>query len=443
VDWISSLRIPSIHALLKDGTIQPELFDERSLAEISHPDFPGERLVVCRNPRLAAERARKREDLLAATEALLAPVGEAVAAGRLRGAGTIGVRVGKVLNKYKMGKHFAVDIADDHLSVRRKDTEIAAEAALDGIYVVRTSVSDQQLASDAVVRAYKQLSTVERAFRTWKGVDIEVRPIYHWSEDRVRAHVLLCMLAYYVRWHLERAWAPLLFRDEEHPLADDPVAPAERSAAARRKASSQALDDGAPVHSFRTLLSSLKTIVRNRVVPRGLPESAAFDVVTTPTPHQARALALVRVASRHVVRTPQLFPSSAELDHPLKLPTSESDDLPQLAAYVPPLTDIGLWTHRYSGPGPGEVPIAHVAPQGWRRRTPRALPSSAGSGSADAPRCRAPLRCSPRRRVGPRETHSRLLSGTSRPRVASARDASRYTPEQRWLPRSVRVDADR
>ena len=293
IGWVSALRSPAIRALVDDGTLQLGLFDERSLVEISHPDFPGERLVVCRNPRLAEERARKREALLQATEALLAPITDAVTAGRLRGAGAIGVRVGKVIGKHKMAKHFQVEIGEASLRVQRQPEAIAAEAALDGLYVLRTSATAAQLASDQVVRTYKQLSQVERAFRTWKGIDIQVRPIHHWSEDRVRAHVLLCMLAYYVRWHLERAWAPLLFRDEQRPVPADPVAPAERSAPALRKASTQQLEDGTPVHSFRTLLDSLRTIARNRVVPRGLPDSAAFEIVTTPTPLQARALALL------------------------------------------------------------------------------------------------------------------------------------------------------
>ena len=293
IGWISALRSPAIRALVEAGAIQMSLFDERSLVEITHPDFPGERLVVCRNPRLAEERARKREALLQATEAKLQPIVEAVEVGRLRGAAAIGLRVGRVIGTYKMGKHFAVEITDDSLRVERQPAEIAAEAALDGLYVIRSSVAEDKLASDQLVRAYKQLSQVERAFRTWKGYDIQVRPIHHWAEERVRAHILLCMLAYYVRWQLERAWAPLLFRDEERPVLDDPVAPAERSAAALRKVSTQQLEDGTPVHSFRTLLDSLMTITRNRVVPRGLPESAAFDIVTPPTPLQARALTLL------------------------------------------------------------------------------------------------------------------------------------------------------
>ena len=295
IAWISALRSPQIRALVEAGAIQLSFFDERSLVEISHPDYPGERLVVCRNPALAVERARKREDLLQATEARLQPIVAAVAEGRLRGEAKIGLRVGKVLDKHKVGKHFAVEISDDRLEVERKQEEIAAEAALDGLYVIRTSVVQAKLGGDQVVRAYKQLSRVERAFRTWKGIDIQVRPIRHWAEERVRAHFLLCLLAYYVRWHMERAWAPLLFRDEEPPVLADPVAPAQRSAAALRKASTQQLEDGTPVQSFPTLLNALKTMTRNRVVPRGLPESAAFDVDTTPTPLQARALALLHL----------------------------------------------------------------------------------------------------------------------------------------------------
>lgn len=298
IAWISALRSPQIRALVEAGAIQMSFFDERSLVEISHPDYPGERLVVCRNPALQAERARKREDLLQATEAKLQPIVEAVAEGRLRGEAKIGLRVGKVIDKHKVGKHFAVEISDDRLQVERQQAGIAQEAALDGLYVIRTSVAEAKLARDQVVRTYKQLSRVERAFRTWKGIDIQVRPIRHWAEERVRAHFLLCMLAYYVRWHMERAWAPLLFRDEEPPVLADPVAPAQRSAAALRKASTQQLEDGTQVHSFRTLLNALATITRNQVVPRSLPETAAFHVVTTPTPLQARALALLNLPPR-------------------------------------------------------------------------------------------------------------------------------------------------
>ncbi|MHB8332678.1 MAG: IS1634 family transposase [Candidatus Dormibacteria bacterium] len=295
IEWISALRSPQIRALLDSGAIQMGLFDQRGPVEIIHPDYPGERLVVCRNPDLAQERKRKRKDLLQATEAKLKPILESVAKGRLQGAAKIGLRVGPVLNQHKVGKHFTVDITDQSLEIHRDQAKILAESELDGIYVIRTSVAPEALATAQVVRTYKQLSRVERAFRTWKGLDIQVRPIRHWSSERVKAHILLCMLAYYVRWHLERAWAPLLFRDEQPPVLDDPVAPSERSAAALRKASTQQLEDGTPVHSFPTLLRSLATVCRNQVVPNGLPEAAAFELVTQPTDLQGRALALAGV----------------------------------------------------------------------------------------------------------------------------------------------------
>jgi hypothetical protein len=291
--WISSLRAPAIRKLAKAGTLQLGLFDERGLAEITDPEFPGERLVVCRNPLLADERARTRTELLAATEASLAPIVARVRAGRLRGAGRIGIATGKVIDRYKVAKHFALDISDDQLVVTRLDEAIAEEAALDGLYVLRTSVDAERLGSADVVRAYKRLSRVERAFRGLKAVDLAVRPIHHRTADRVRAHILLCLLAYYVQWHLERAWAPLLFRDEERPELDDPVAPAERSEAALAKAHAQRLPDGTPVHSFGTLLSELGTLTRNRVVPVGAPDEAAFEIDAIPTPLQARALSLL------------------------------------------------------------------------------------------------------------------------------------------------------
>ena len=252
--WISSLRAPAIRKLAQGGTLQLGLFDERGLARSSDPAYPGERLVVCRNPLLAAERARKRAELLAATEAQLAPIVARVAAGRLRGAERIGLATGKVIDRYKMAKHFRLDIGDAHLVVTRHEEAIAQEAALDGLYVLRTSVPVERLDGVDVVRAYKRLSRVERAFRGLKAVDLAVRPIHHRTEPRVRAHVFLCLLAYYLQWHLERAWAPLLFRDEERPELDDPVAPAVRSEAALTKVHTQRLPDGTPVHSFRTLL---------------------------------------------------------------------------------------------------------------------------------------------------------------------------------------------
>ena len=295
LDWISALRGPAIRSLAEEGTLQLGLFDERNLAEISSPEFPGERLVVCRNPALRAERARKREDLLRATEALLAPIVARVEAGTLRGAARIGLALGRVIDRHKVAKHFELDIADDRLVVRRKETEIAAEAALDGLYVLRTSVAASRLDAPSVVRSYKLLTRVERAFRAFKAVDLAVRPIHHYAEGRVRAHIFLCLLAYYVQWHLERAWAPLLFRDEERPEGADPVAPAQRSEAALRKAHTQQLPDGTPVHSFRTLLAELATLTRNQVVPIGAPGEAAFEIVATPTPLQARALALLNL----------------------------------------------------------------------------------------------------------------------------------------------------
>jgi hypothetical protein len=291
--WISSLRAPAIRALAQAGTLQLGLFDERGLVEITDPAYPGERLVVCRNPLLAEERARKRDELLDATEAKLAPIVARVTAGRLRGADRIGLAVGRVIDRYKVAKHFELDIGDDHLVVTRRDEAIAHEAALDGLYVLRTSVPVERLDSVDVVRAYKRLSRVERAFRGLKAVDLQVRPIHHHTEPRVRAHILLCLLAYYVQWHLERAWAPLLFRDEDRPELPDPVAPAVRSEAALAKAHTRRLPDGTPVHSLRTLLAELATLTRNRVVPAGGPDEAAFDIVATPTTLQARALSLL------------------------------------------------------------------------------------------------------------------------------------------------------
>ena len=292
-DWISALRGPAIRTLAQDGALQLGLFDERNLAEISHPDFPGERLIVCRNPALAAERARKRIELLAATEAALARVVARVEAGTLRGAARIGLALGRVVDRFKMAKHFELEIGDDHLVVTRREQAIAAEAALDGLYVLRTSVPAERLDAPSVVRSYKRLSRVERAFRGFKAADLAIRPIRHWTEDRVRAHVFLCMLAYYVQWHLERAWAPLLFRDEEPADLPDPVAPAARSEAALAKARSHELADGTPAHSFKTLLAELATLTRNLVVPAGAPDEAAFEIIATPTPLQARAFALL------------------------------------------------------------------------------------------------------------------------------------------------------
>jgi hypothetical protein len=295
IGWISALRSPQIHQLVDGGVLQLSLFDERNLAEITDPAYPNERLVVCKNPVLAEERSRKREDLLRATEAKLAPIVVAVETGRLKGAAEIGLRTGRVVNVHKVAKHFDLTITDDRLVVSRKQEQIAQEAALDGIYVLRTSVTEEIMDGGAVVRAYKSREHVERAFRSFKSVDLQVRPIHHWAESRVRAHLLLCMLAYYVQWHLERAWAPLLFRDEDPAPPADPVAPAQRSATALRKASTQRTTDGFPVHSFRTLLVELATLTRNRVRTEVAPDT--FDVTAAPTPLQQRALALLGLAT--------------------------------------------------------------------------------------------------------------------------------------------------
>ena len=264
--WITALRAPAIKKLMADdGPLQLSLFDEQDLAEITSPDFPGERLVACRNPVLAADRARKREDLLQATEKLLAPIAARVTRRRLAGAAAIGVEVGKVISKYKTGKHFTVTITDDSLTAERRQDQIDAEAALDGFYVLRTPVPATQLDGPAVVTAYKNLKYVERDFRHIKSDDLDLRPVFHRLEERVKAHVLICMLACYLTWHLRRAWAPLTFTDENPPAPDNPVAPARRSAAAQAKASAQRDPAGRPYRSFRGLLDHLATLTRNQV----------------------------------------------------------------------------------------------------------------------------------------------------------------------------------
>ena len=291
ISWISALRGDQIEALVNSGDLQLGLFDERNLVEITSPKFPGERLVVCKNPALAEERARKREALLTATENELDKVRASVAAGRLVGEAEIGVRVGKVIGRFKVGKHFRLEIADDRFHFERLQEQISAEAALDGLYVIRSCVGPDKLSAEDLVRSYKLLAGVERAFRTLKSVDLQVRPIHHRLEDRVRAHIFLCMLAYYVRWHLERAWAPLLFRDEHKPWAEDPVAPAQRSPAAEHKARTQRQPDGGPVHSFSTLLAQLGTLTKNRL--RLLDSTTSFEKLAEPTPLQHQALALL------------------------------------------------------------------------------------------------------------------------------------------------------
>lgn len=296
LDWITALRAPTMQKLLQQGALQLSLFDERDLAEITSLEYPNERLVVCRNPLLAAERARKRQELLAATEAQLAKIAQAVARKRnpLRGADQIGLAAGAVFNRYRVAKHFALTITDDHFAFTRNMDTIEAESQLDGVYVIRTNVSAAELAAPEVVRAYKDLSQAERAFRSLKTVDLEVRPIHHRLPDRVRAHVLLCMLAYYLEWHMRQALAPMLFDDHDRPageaLRSSPVAKAQPSPAARRKAKTKRTDDGLPVHSFRSLLADLATLTRNTV---RFGRAATFPVLATPTDIQRRALDLL------------------------------------------------------------------------------------------------------------------------------------------------------
>jgi len=300
IGWVSCLRAPAIRGLVEAGDLQLGLFDERDLAEITSPEFPGERLVVCRNPALAAERARKREALLVATESALGTVAGMVGRGTLRTAAAIGLRAGRVVDAKKMAKHFELTIADGVFAFERREALIAQEAALDGLYVVRTSVPAERLGTSAVVETYKRLSAVERDFRALKGDDLAVRPIFHWREDRVRAHLFVCFLAAYVRWHLEAAWAPLLYRDEAPPARTDPVAPPARSPGAIAKERDHRTPDGLRVGSFATLLAELATLTRNRVVPAGLGEEAAFDLPSEPTPLQARAFELIGVSPASV-----------------------------------------------------------------------------------------------------------------------------------------------
>ena len=290
--WITALRAPAIRKLMADdGPLQLSLFDEQDLAEITSGDFPGERLVCCRNPVLAEERARKREDLLAATAKALAPVMTRVQAGRLAGAGKIGVETGKVINKYKTGKHFDVAITYDSLTVTRRQAQIDEEAALDGIYVIRTPVPAAELDAPGVVAAYKNLARVERDFRSVKSDDLDLRPVFHRLEERVRAHVLLCMLAAYLTWHLRRAWAPLTFTDQNPPARDNPVTAARRSAHAHAKASYQHDSAGRPYRSFRGLLAHLAALTRNQVRFPGA--STTVPMLAEPTTGQREAFDLI------------------------------------------------------------------------------------------------------------------------------------------------------
>ena len=295
IDWITALKSASIRALVDDKTIQPDLFDERNLVEFQHPDYPGERLVACRNPQLMKLRAHKRLELLQATEEDLVKIAARITAGRLKGQDKIGVAVGRIVNRYKMAKHFTLTLTDTSLTFARKEDAILAEAALDGIYIIRTSVTPERLDSASCVRHYKSLSQVERAFRSLKTVDLKVRPIHHRLSDRVRAHIFLCMLAYTVEWHLKEAWRELLFADEDQAAkaTRDPVAPAERSAGAKAKVARRHHEDGTPIHSFQTLLTDLATIVRNTCRTSAEDDAPTFTVTTRPNPLQARAMALI------------------------------------------------------------------------------------------------------------------------------------------------------
>ncbi len=290
--WITALRNPAIAALAADdGPLQMSLFDQQDLAEITHPDYPGERLIACRNPLLAARRARKRTELLAATEKLLGAIKTRVEAGRLSGAADIGKALGKVMGKYKMAKHFDTTISDDGFTYHRNQASIDTEAALDGIYVIRTSVDAATLTPAAVVQSYKDLANIERDFRSIKTDDLHVRPVRHRLTDRVKAHLLICMLARYLVWHLRKAWAPLTFTDENPPARENPVAPAQRSADAQAKAAHKHDPTGNPLHSFTGLLEHLATLTRDRI--RYHDTDIEFDKLTDPTRTQRRAFYLI------------------------------------------------------------------------------------------------------------------------------------------------------
>jgi transposase len=296
IGWITALKNASIRALVEQGQLQLGLFDERNLVEFSSPDYPGEWLVACRNPHLAAMRTHKREELLQDTEANLHKIKARVDAGKLAGADQIGLRVGRIINQYKVAKHFKLAIGEAGFTFTRDRQSIAAEAALDGLYIIRTSVDAAHMDSADCVRNYKALANVERAFRSLKTVDLKVRPIHHRTADRVRAHIFLCMLAYYVEWHMREAWRELMFADtdQQAKAKRDPVAPAKRSEAALAKVARHTLQDGTPTHSFSTLLGELAAIVRNTCrTPGSGPDAPTFDLLTTPSAQQQHALALI------------------------------------------------------------------------------------------------------------------------------------------------------
>jgi hypothetical protein len=286
--WITALKAPQIRKLVKDGALQLSLFDQHNLGEITAEEYPGERLVVCRNPLVAADRARKREELLQATERGLAEIAERLERGTLHGADQIGLAVGPAIKRYRVRKHFQIQITDTTFTYQRNTAQIEAEAALDGFYVLRTSVPDTELDPAQIVRSYKGLKQVERAFKTFKGPELEIRPIHHHLADRVRAHVFLCMLAYYLTWHLRQAWTPLLFTDEQPPIPIDPVAKATRSSSAQHKAQTKRTTNGERAHSYKTLLAELATLTRNTIRLPGT--HATFHKLAEPTPTQPHAL---------------------------------------------------------------------------------------------------------------------------------------------------------
>jgi len=295
VDWITALKAPTIKKLARAGVFQPSLFDEQNLGEITGvAEFPGERLIVCRNPLVGAQRARKRDELLDATETDLAAIAHRVTHGTLQGADQIGLAVGPALKRYRVKKHFQIAITDTSFTYTRDSAGIAAEAALDGFYILRTSLTETDLHAGDVVRAYKNLEQAERAFGSLKGPELQIRPIHHHLETRVRAHVLICMLAYYLTWHLKAAWKPLLFTDEYRPVSPDPVAKAVRSPAAARKAQTKRTSSDQPAHSYRTLLAELATQTRNTTRLHG--HTATFEKLTQPTTLQAQALDLAQHA---------------------------------------------------------------------------------------------------------------------------------------------------
>jgi Transposase DDE domain len=294
--WVTALRAPAIAALAADnGPLQMSLFDQVNLAEISHPNYPGERLIACRNPALATERARKRLALLESTDIELAKIAAAVVAGRLAGAGKIGIRVGKVIGRYKMAKHYILDITETTFAFTRDQDQITTEAALDGLYVIRTTVPAEQMNAAKVVATYKSLARVERDFRSLKAIDLDLRPIHHYTECRVRAHVFICMLAAYLVWHLRAAWAPLTFTDEQRHDPLDPVAPARRSQGADAKAATKTTTENLPATSFTTLLDHMATLTRNHLRVAGHDETG-FALLAIPTPTQRRAFELLGAA---------------------------------------------------------------------------------------------------------------------------------------------------